>query len=95
MTELASKNCVPCRGGAPPLAGKELEALASQVPQWKVVDGHAAVIVAERGDGRQGEFVRREGIVARDRRRKKTIADDAMSRDRCGEECNADKCARE
>jgi 4a-hydroxytetrahydrobiopterin dehydratase len=40
MTELASKNCVPCRGGTPPLAGKELEALAEQVPQWKVVDGH-------------------------------------------------------
>jgi 4a-hydroxytetrahydrobiopterin dehydratase len=40
MTELASKNCVPCRGGTPPLAGKELEALALQVPQWKVVDGH-------------------------------------------------------
>ena len=40
MSELASKNCVPCRGGVPPLAGKELEALAQQVPQWKVVDGH-------------------------------------------------------
>ena len=40
MSELASKNCVPCRGGVPPLAGKELEALARQVPEWKVVDGH-------------------------------------------------------
>jgi 4a-hydroxytetrahydrobiopterin dehydratase len=40
MTDLASKTCVPCRGNVPPLAGKELEALASQVPEWKVVDGH-------------------------------------------------------
>jgi 4a-hydroxytetrahydrobiopterin dehydratase len=40
MTDLASKTCVPCRGGMPPLAGKELEALAQQVPQWKVADGH-------------------------------------------------------
>jgi 4a-hydroxytetrahydrobiopterin dehydratase len=40
MTELASKTCVPCRGGVPPLAGKELEALAKQVPHWKVVEGH-------------------------------------------------------
>lgn len=40
MTDLASKTCTPCRGGVPPLVGKELEALASQVPQWKVVDGH-------------------------------------------------------
>jgi 4a-hydroxytetrahydrobiopterin dehydratase len=40
MSELASKNCVPCRGGVPPLAGEELDALAKQVPEWKVVDGH-------------------------------------------------------
>ena len=40
MTDLASKTCVPCRGGTPPLAGKELDELARQVPQWKVVDGH-------------------------------------------------------
>jgi 4a-hydroxytetrahydrobiopterin dehydratase len=40
MSELASKNCVPCKGGVPPLAGKELEELARQVPQWKVVEGH-------------------------------------------------------
>lgn len=40
MSELASKTCVPCRGGIPPLAGPELDALARQVPQWKVVDAH-------------------------------------------------------
>jgi 4a-hydroxytetrahydrobiopterin dehydratase len=40
MSELASKTCAPCKAGTPPLAGKELEALAKQVPQWKVVDGH-------------------------------------------------------
>jgi 4a-hydroxytetrahydrobiopterin dehydratase len=40
MTDLASKTCVPCRGNVPPLVGKELEALASQVPEWKVVNGH-------------------------------------------------------
>ena len=40
MSELASKNCVPCRGGTPPLAGEELEALAKQVPQWTVVNKH-------------------------------------------------------
>jgi 4a-hydroxytetrahydrobiopterin dehydratase len=40
MTDLASKTCVPCRGNVPPLAGNDLEALASQVPAWKVVDGH-------------------------------------------------------
>ena len=40
MNELASKTCVPCRGGVPPLGGKELEALATQVPAWNVIEGH-------------------------------------------------------
>jgi 4a-hydroxytetrahydrobiopterin dehydratase len=40
VTDLASKTCTPCRGGVPPLAGRELEALAKQVPEWKVVNGH-------------------------------------------------------
>jgi len=40
MTELAEKNCVPCRGGVPALKGPELAALASQLPEWRVVDEH-------------------------------------------------------
>jgi len=40
MTDRASKTCVPCRGGVPPLAGEELAKLAREVPQWKIVDGH-------------------------------------------------------
>jgi 4a-hydroxytetrahydrobiopterin dehydratase len=38
MGDLASKTCVPCRGGVPPLKGKELQDLARQVPGWKVVN---------------------------------------------------------
>src|ERR1700691_5938122 len=40
MEDLASKTCVPCRGGTPPLKGQELAAYANQVPQWRVVDEH-------------------------------------------------------
>jgi len=40
MSDLAGKTCVPCRGGVPPLAGKELENFASQVPAWKIINGH-------------------------------------------------------
>jgi 4a-hydroxytetrahydrobiopterin dehydratase len=40
MTDLASKTCVPCRGGVPPLKGKELEGFLKQVSGWKVVNGH-------------------------------------------------------
>ena len=31
MSELASKKCVPCKGGVPPLKGDELQALHGQL----------------------------------------------------------------
>ena len=40
MSDLADKTCVPCRGDVPPLRGKELEELESQLPDWEVVEGH-------------------------------------------------------
>jgi 4a-hydroxytetrahydrobiopterin dehydratase len=40
MTELAQKVCVPCRGGIPPLAGRELTSLLDQVHGWTVVGEH-------------------------------------------------------
>ena len=39
-SELASKTCVPCRGGVPPLKGAELAALEKQVDHWNVVEEH-------------------------------------------------------
>lgn len=40
MEELADKQCVPCRGGVPPLADAAIEKLHAQVSDWSVVDGH-------------------------------------------------------
>ena len=40
MSELASRTCVPCKGGTPPLEGRELETLRQQLPEWEVVEGH-------------------------------------------------------
>lgn len=40
MSQLASKTCVPCRGGVPPLKGVDLAALESQVSAWNVIDEH-------------------------------------------------------
>ena len=41
MSNLASKQCVPCRGGVPPLEGKALAALQTELGgDWRVVDGH-------------------------------------------------------
>ena len=40
MSDLAAQNCVPCRGGVPPLKGAALETLVAQIPGWKVVNEH-------------------------------------------------------
>ncbi len=41
MSELAEKECVPCKGGVPPLTGDELKALYAQLGNgWQVVNEH-------------------------------------------------------
>ena len=40
MSDLASKTCVPCRGGVPALQGAELAAIAAKVDGWNVVEEH-------------------------------------------------------
>ena len=38
---LAKKDCIPCKGGVPPLKGAELTALGVQLGHdWKIVDEH-------------------------------------------------------
>ena len=65
MSDLASKTCVPCRGGVPSLAGKELQDLEKQVPQWKVVDGHHISREFKFPDFRQAlAFVNKVGEIA-------------------------------
>jgi len=65
MTSLASKTCVPCRGGVPPLKGKELEALQQQVAQWKVVNEHHITRLFTFPDFKQAlDFVNRVGALA-------------------------------
>jgi 4a-hydroxytetrahydrobiopterin dehydratase len=38
---LAARDCVPCRGGVPPLQGAAIAALLEELGgDWRVVDGH-------------------------------------------------------
>jgi len=38
---LAEKQCIPCRGGVPPLSAERVEVFRRQVsPEWTVVNGH-------------------------------------------------------
>ena len=42
MSELAQKECVPCKGGVPPLRGKPIQDLLAKLGPngWRVVDEH-------------------------------------------------------
>jgi len=65
MTALADKKCVPCRGGTPPLAGKDLELLSKQLPHWKVVDAHHITRAFTFPDfGQALDFVNKVGGIA-------------------------------
>jgi len=65
MSDLASKTCVPCRGGVPPLAGEELAKLEREVPKWKVVDGHHITRKFEFPDFAKAlAFVNKVGAIA-------------------------------
>jgi len=37
---LAEKNCVPCRGGVPPLTAEQIRPFAAEVSNLKVVNNH-------------------------------------------------------
>lgn len=40
-SELAQKECIPCKGGIPPLKGEELSNLLEKLGNgWKVIDEH-------------------------------------------------------
>lgn len=41
MSDLAKRECIPCRGGVPPLTGPEAAGLLDELGGgWRVVDGH-------------------------------------------------------
>ena len=65
MTDLASKTCIPCRGGTPALKGAALEPLAQQVMAWQVVNEHHLTRTFTFPDFLQAlAFVNKVGAVA-------------------------------
>jgi 4a-hydroxytetrahydrobiopterin dehydratase len=40
MSDLASKTCVPCKGGVPPLTHQQIQPLIQQLNGWEVVKDH-------------------------------------------------------
>ena len=65
MSELASKNCVPCMGGVPPLKGEALQALQRQVIGWNVVEDRHLLKAFKFPDFRKAlDFVNQVGEIA-------------------------------
>ena len=66
MSDLSKKQCVPCRGGVPPLKGPELDALFEQLDgEWSVVDEHHLEKEYRFDDFRQAlDFANRVGEMA-------------------------------
>ena len=41
MSDLAKKNCIPCKGGVPPLKGAKLDDLLEKLKNdWKIIKEH-------------------------------------------------------
>ena len=65
MNELASRECVPCRGGVPPLKGEELTKLKAELDAWSIVEEHHLSKVYKLGDFQEAlAFVNRVGDLA-------------------------------
>jgi 4a-hydroxytetrahydrobiopterin dehydratase len=65
MAELSERQCVPCRGGVPPLKGEEIENLLRQLEGWQVVDEHHLQRTYRFKDFRESlQFVNRIGELA-------------------------------
>jgi 4a-hydroxytetrahydrobiopterin dehydratase len=65
MSELSSKQCVPCRGGVPALRGEDITKLQDQLADWKVVNEHHLQKSYRFKDFREAQtFVNRVGDLA-------------------------------
>lgn len=63
-SELASKTCVPCRGGVPPLSMDVASRLMEQLDGWSFEQGHLAKSYAFADFAGALQFVSRIGAIA-------------------------------
>lgn len=65
MSDLAARQCVPCRGGVPPMKRNEIRNLLDQLTGWEVVGEHHLLKRFQFGNFRQTlDFVNRVGELA-------------------------------
>ena len=69
MSELSSRECVPCRGGVPPLKGEEITTLLNQLAGWEVIGQHHLKKVYKFENFKAAQdFVNRVGDLAEQQR---------------------------
>lgn len=65
MSTLASRQCVPCRGGMPPMRGDEIKEFLGELRDWEVFEEHHLRKDFKFGDFREAlSFVNRVGELA-------------------------------
>ena len=65
MADLAERECVPCRGGVPPLKGEEIKELSAQLAEWQIINEHHVTRAYTFPDFKKAlDFVNRVGEVA-------------------------------
>jgi 4a-hydroxytetrahydrobiopterin dehydratase len=65
MSELADRQCVPCRGGVPPLKSDKVQELLGQLADWQAVNAHHLSKTYRFPDFREAlAFVNRVGELA-------------------------------
>lgn len=65
QVSLATRECIPCRGGVPPLTEAQYRPLLAQIQGWRVIDGHHLEKTFEFRDFADAlSFVNRVGGVA-------------------------------
>ena len=65
MANLATRDCVPCRGGVPPLEREQITPLLTELRDWEVVEDHHLIKKHKLADFREAlELVNRIGNLA-------------------------------
>ena len=65
MSDLSSRQCIPCRGGVPPLQGQEITNLLTELDGWEVVNQHHLTKTFSFANFREAQqFVNRIGDLA-------------------------------
>ena len=84
MSGLSAKECVPCRGGVPPLGREEIAKLLPELDGWEVINDHHLKKSYKFKDFREAlTFVNRIGELAEEQGHLEAVACTRLPTRRC------------